>query len=381
MTRLSIEQHVGGGDVYGSQPADAAAFDMGLVPPAQGAEALSPAVLDIKEIPGLPAGFFNAAAWREGDDAGGRTFLLGRQADGRSPAGMPDISRLLLVTLGRDGVEQAIRVWEPEPAGQGDLLEDPRAVRLSDGRLILGYTRLMYREDGKYAPFPAFSVGTTDDLLSGRFPPTYPVTNLGEGGETVPIGGGPNMYYLLSGKNVTPFGSGEFMFRPEHEDHRLLIFGIDAAGAAQDVRPLDFPPGSLPAWAKRRIGSTMPPVWLNDKEAVFIFHGIEVVGDRSVYSIGSARLLRGADGQYTIDNIGQEPVLTTKSFEALFPGQQVQLRPEERDALYACGGVVGNGASGAPELITIYPNVGDTRTVEAILSIKEITKGWIDHAA
>jgi hypothetical protein len=124
------------------------------------------------------------------------------------------------------------------------------------------------------------------------------------------------------------------------------------------------------------MGSTVPPIWLNGSEAILLIHGIKMVQDRYRYAIGSARLLLGADGILSIDNISPDAHLTPDSFTELFPGRQVELRPEERQAVYLCGGIALGGNGKEPALIKTFPNVGDTQTVEATFSVAGILRNW-----
>lgn len=336
-----------------------------------------PAVLEINKIPGLPVGFFNAAAMSVGEGLDRRTLLLGRNVQKRGDPGQPDIGSLALAVINNGQVQSFAEVWQPEEGGHGDLLEDARATELPDGRIVIGYTRLAPNQ-GRYEPYPAVSITTTEALLRGEFPDTHHITGLGKGDETVPIGSRPGKLHLLPGKNATPLGPERFMFRREADDHRLVTFSIDEEGNAQNLQNLHFPPDSVPDWAERRLGSTMPPVWLDDNEAIFLMHGIRMVGDRYKYSIGSARLFVNDEGGYSVDNISSEPLLTPESFQGMFPGEQVQLRPEERDALYLCGGVTTlfDSQTKRPQIISIMPSLGDMRTLEAVISVAEIEKNW-----
>ncbi|HEV7454860.1 MAG TPA: hypothetical protein VGO07_06400 [Candidatus Saccharimonadales bacterium] len=338
--------------------------------PAITPEVDSGVILEAREIPGLPEGFFNAAVWRE-DDA---TFLLGRYVKERGKPGEPDTGALMLAVLAGEPSEvvELSSIWEPD--GAGDQIEDARAMQ-HKGLVVLGYSRLA-QVDGRYVPFPSYSVTTTEQLRKGALPSTYFITELGEGRETTPVGGGPNMYHLLPGKNTTPFGQGEFMFRPEDETHRLLLFSVDVIGTAHAEQHLEFPKDEMPPWAEFKIGSTMPPVWLNDKEAIFVFHGIQMVDGKYHYSIGSARLYRDDQGNYAVDNFSQEPHITPDYFAEMFSGKEVQLRPEERSAAYLCGGYPEYDENGSLTSIKTYPNVGDTHTVEVTLSADKIMAGW-----
>jgi hypothetical protein len=332
----------------------------------------NPAVPEIRRIAGLPDGFFNAAAWGDGDT----TMLLGRHVRERGKPGDPDVGGMVLATLQNGEVASLADVWTPETGTQGDLLEDARAVVSPDGGLFLGWTRLSPNHKG-YEPYPAFSLTTTNALQGGEFPLTHHIIDMTGADRSPAVLGDPNRLYLSQGKNATPLGNNRFLFRPETEDHGFLVFSINEGGGAEEQQRLVLSPQAVPEWASRRIGSTMPPVWLNEREAVLLIHGIRMDGAKYVYSIGSARLFLDDNKHFWIDNISPEPHLTPDSFTDIFPGEQVELRPEERQAVYLCGGVAVYDDHGqTPRYIKTYPNVGDTRTVEATFSVDTILQGW-----
>src|SRR4051812_43695194 len=230
-----------------TRPAELCNIPVGLLEP-QGIAPEQPIPnIAIRTIPGLPLGFYNAAAVEhEGD-----VLLLGRQVQEAGVPGEPDIGTMCLAVL-RGGVVQRLKqVWRPEPGKQGDLLEDARALVLPSGQLAVGYTRLALSEE-KYQPFPAITVAPVEAFLDD-LPPTSFIVGLGTGSETTPIGGGAGMFHLISGKNatpfVTPFGVGKLLFRPEGKDHQLMLFSVDATGAAQEPQYLDFPKKDVPYWA------------------------------------------------------------------------------------------------------------------------------------
>lgn len=333
------------------------------------------AVLEIRRIPGLPENFYNVAVLRVSKEPDSTVMLLGRYVEKRGEPGQPDTGPLAVTVIDKGAAQPLAKVWWPEQSNMGDQLEDARAVESPDGRVTLGWTRLAQSAE-RYEPFPAFSITTAQELLGGQFPDTHHITGLGKSGETIPIGGGPKQFHLLPGKNTTPFGSGNFVFRPEKENHLLLTFSLDEKGEASDIRRLEFKKKDIPDWGESRMGSTMPPIWLNDREAIFLVHGIKFTQGKHRYSIGSARLFRDEAGGYAIDNISKDPILTPESFNGFFEGEQVELHPQERQALYLCGGFPIYDSEGKPRLIKTYPSVGDTRTVEATLSVDEIVRDW-----
>ena len=334
-------------------------------------------VLGISKIPELPDGFFNAAAWSDNVDS---TVLLGRYVTGRGEPGQPDIGSLAMTTI-RDGAASPLTiVWTPEEGKKGDLLEDPR-VAVGDDGLIFGTTRLSM--DGHYKPYPAFCNATMAEILETGFPGTRYAVDSRES---------PDMVHLTPGKNGTPLGvSDYFMYRKETDDHRFVVSRLSSEDHIELPYYVTIPEDQIPDWGTRRMGTTMPPTWLNSSEAVILLHGIkmeanetrrwklprrtEVGNSRYIYSIGSARLFFGEDEKLSIDNISPEAHLTPDSFGQIFPGEQVELRPEERRAVYLCGGVAVSKNT-VPRFIRTYPNVGDTRTVEATFSVASIMANW-----
>lgn len=128
-------------------------------------------------------------------------------------------------------------------------------------------------------------------------------------------------------------------------------------------------------WAEYRIGTTMPPIWLNDNEAIFPIHGIQIIDDKYVYSIGMARLLRGEGGELSVDNVSQKSIINPDSFAGEFDSDEIELHSERR-VVYCCGGVPIYSDSGELEQLKLYVNVGDKRTVEVTVSVTGIIKSW-----
>ncbi len=332
-------------------------------------------VTEIREIPGLPKNFFNVAAFAIGQELGSPTLLLGRHIEKESGPGEPDIGSLAVAVLNNGVAESFTEVWRPEEGRSGDLLEDPRAVMLPDGRVLIGFTRLAPHE-GRYLPFPAVSITTPEALLRGDFPDTHFVTGLGIGDQTTPIGDGSDMFHILPGKNAVPLRTNHSMFRREVDDHRFVVFSHDESGVAKGLQYLEFPKENIPSWGESRMGLTMPPTWLNDNEAILLVHGFNKPNGKFRYHIGAARLFVNENGEYAIDNISQEPLLTPDSFENVFHGEQVERHPEVRDALYLCGGVPIYDAFGNLRSIDSFPSVGDTWTLKASFSAPKITMDW-----
>ncbi len=343
-------------------------------------ERMSDGVIEIQKIPGMPDGFYNAAAF----ELNGTTYLLGRMVKEASKQGDPDVGTLVLLGLGPDGsVVSSLEVWRPEdPERYGDQLEDVRVIMTREGDLVMGCTRLAFdHEANEYKPFPAVTRVPGGALVSGRFPDTFHVKDFGQGYETTPIGHGNDRFELLSGKNVTPLKlnpddeHNNFMFRQDSHNHILTIFSVDKDNQVTELQEVAFPE-PRPEWGEARMGTTMPPVWLNKTEALFVIHGFKYVNGKPLYAIGTARLFIKEDGMYGVDNVSEEPTLTVAMLEAQYPGENVQLHPDERWAEYACGGIEHRNDQNEAETIDLYPSVGDTRTLKAVIDIKTITSKW-----
>jgi hypothetical protein len=364
-------------------------------------EPLHDAILDIREIPNTE-GFYNAAAWegkREGIDEG-KIYLLGRRGVA-GELGEPDPCTLVLMTLDPEGnFESSKEVWRPR--SDGHLLEDARALSLPDGRIAFGLTSVV-RKGNDYIPHPSVlivkspeelaeglsklkiikflggvAIGKTSsyerftEKFAGVISPGLEVIGDMVGDQTTPLG---EDISISPGKNVTAIGPDLFAFRQEGDEnnHRLRIFKHLEDCTVIDSQYIDFPK-DIP-WIEHRIGTTMPPIWLNENEAIFPIHGIQRVDGKFVYSIGSARLLRGEDGKLSVDNISQEPIINPNSFAGRFNGDDVELHGERR-VVYCCGGIPIYNDSGELERLKLYVNVGDKRTVEVTMSVAEMIKHW-----
>ena len=348
---------------------------MGL---ASGEDLHSPVVTDMHRIEGLSKGYFNAAAWRADNDPDSPTLLLvrdGTDYEKRGVPGEPDVGALALAIVMHGRLKSVRKVWEPEPKeAMGDILEDPRVLTkdpraVQFGDLVIGLTRLRPDKNngGKYKPFPAIATTSFDALLDGQFPPTSYISDLTQIS--------PNAE-LPPGKNTTPLivpgRRRHLIYREEDANHKLTIVQLGEGGVAEKKQGIITPEDQIPYWGKFKMGTTMSPVWLNDREALLLPHGIRMVRGRYVYAIGSARLFIGNDGAFGIDNVSKHPHLTSDSFRGILPKRKTQFRPKERTAIYACGGTYD------PERreITLYPSVGDNWTVKTILSVDAITSGW-----
>jgi len=345
------------------------------------AEAPSP-IVEIQKIPGLPKGFFNAAACKLNDDPSSPTLLLGRYIDSNAEPNdsIVDVSSLDVATLINNTAVSFKEVWRPEEGRAGDLLEDPRFIELPDGRIFTGFTRLAQHE-GKYLWFPAVSISSPEALFRGEFPQTHIITGLGSGDQTTPIGEGRNRFHVLEGKNTMPLKSNLAMFRHEADSHRFIVFSAQENGEAQALQYLEIPKAEIPFWGWTRMGLTMPPLWRSEREALLFIHGYNVTEEKYKYHVGTSRLIVDKSGRYRIDNVSQEPLLAPESFKDMFPGEQVERHPEIREALYLCGGIPIYDAYGNLKFIDLYPSIGDTYTVKATVSVPEITASWARREA
>ena len=328
-------------------------------------------VVESHVIQGMPAGFYNAAAWQEGDE----TYLLGRYLEKAGESGKGDPGPMVLATLVDGSVAAMQTVWQPENSTRGDQLEDSRAV-LYAGGIVLGFSRLAPVR-GRHVPFPAVAETSAAQLKQGVFPETHYVTGLG----TMLVGKGHDQFRLRPGKNTTPIGgpagAQDFMYRANGDNHALTFFTLGEDKRAQRIQRVQLAAAHIPSWGQDTIGTTMPPVWLSDSEALLLLHGFtRDKAGRPRYVMGSARLSRDEQGTYAIDNVSQAPILTPEVLAGLFPGEQVQMHPDERDALYMCGGVVAYDDAGEPAYVRCFPSVGDTRTVASTFDIRAITATW-----
>lgn len=325
-------------------------------------ESIIDSIIEIREIPGTD-NFYNAAAWQDGD----KIHLLGRHVEVAGEYGEPDVGSLVLKTLGQDGnIISSKEVWQLKDGAH--LLEDARALPLSDGRIAFGITAV----DRNKTPHPAVLIVSTEELTNGTLPEPKIIEIMGQGDQTTPLGENTSE---LAGKNVTAISSNLFAFRPEgdNNNHQLRVFQYNEDSEVSHQQYINFPK-DIP-WAEWRIGTTMPPIWINDHEAIFPIHGINKVADKYVYSIGSARLVKDENGVLSVDNISSEALIDPDLFAEMYDSDEVELHSERR-VVYCCGGVPVKSANGELESLKLYVNVGDRRTVEVTVSVAALTKGW-----
>jgi predicted GH43/DUF377 family glycosyl hydrolase len=284
---------------------------------------------------------YNAAAWLNPEDD--NIFLVFREVHKAAKTGEPDFGRLVLVEIDertRNVLHEKV-VWE---ARGGIWLEDPRALVLQDNSVIIGMTALV-RESKGYVPYPAVT-----RLKTRVWREVLPAITLVE--------------TFGSGKNMTPIDNFTYMFRPDTYSHKLLVFSFTDL-MAKKIQDLEFPE-DLP-WAKYKIGTAMPPVWLTPKKALMIFHGITIENGRYVYSLGKA-LLREVRGKFKI-KVDREPLVKWDDFTSPKGKRLVkELHPKIRKVVYACGGYVDK----RNDKLYLYVNVGDTATYEVEMKFSKL---------
>ncbi len=325
----------------------------------------STSTIEIEEMPEAD-GLYNVTAWKEKSDVERSSIrcLLGRGAIRLSGLGKPDVTTLEYRRVGPDGeVIYSEIVWdyiEGEPT-----LEDPRVLPVEDG-LVFGLSAVV-KEDEDYVPYPATAFTPYKKLREGLRNYRM-ITNHGPGSQTTPLGD-------MAGKNATVISAtateATVMFRPEGEEynHRLRVLDI-VDGRATPHQDSDIVVPAVP-WATFRIGTTIPPVWLNPRVAIFPLHGITIDGNaKDMYSIGAARLTRAKDGKLSIDNISQKPLVSP----SLFNGT-VERNPQKR-ALYCVGRELINDSDGNFQKLVMLVSAGDTKTFRVTLPKEILTQGW-----
>ncbi len=308
----------------------------------------------IKNIfPDVQVARYNLGVWQKSEEDS--LCFIGREVATAGEPGEPDTGVLKLFEIGKDGKIKHERViWKP--LYEGINLEDPRALQLPNENLIVGLTCVLRNKNGQPIPFPA--IVKIDYLNSWKqnLPPFLVIDTFGPG------------------KNITPIDGSTYLFRPESKDynHKILVFSLNSQ-VPEKLGDIDFPL-DLP-WAKWRIGTTMPPIWLNPHEALFIIHGITIqkIGGKAkyIYNIGRAKLIRKKNKFHVI--VAPEPILTPDNFLNSEGVPLVEeLHPEERRVVYSCGGIIKKDVQNS---LSLYVNVGDRSTFEVEFSLDELMKG------
>src|SRR3989344_4477012 len=304
-------------------------------------------------FPGIQAARYNMGVWQKSKEDS--LFFIGREVAKPGEIGEPDTGILKLFEIGRDGgiIHERV-IWKP--LYDGINLEDPRALQLQNENLIIGLTCVLRNKKGQAIPFPA--IVKIDYLNSWKqnLPPFLVVDTFGPG------------------KNITPIDSKTFLFRPEPSEynHKILVFSLSSQ-VPEKMTDIEFP-RNLP-WAKWRIGTTMPPIWLTPDEALFIIHGITIQHidgvEKYIYSIGRAKLVRKKNNFKVI--VAPDPILTPDNFVNTEGLPLVQeLHPESRRVVYSCGGIIKRSNQNS---LSLYVNVGDRATFEVQFSLNELKEG------
>lgn len=296
---------------------------------------------------------YNLAAWQSRDS--NSIFFIGREVAEAGLEGEPDTGILKMFETDEEGVVVKERLlWKP--VYDGINLEDPRALELPNDNLVIGMTAVLRDKNGMPIPFPAIVKIDSQTSWNQELPPFLVVSTFGPG------------------KNLTPIDGFTYLFRPEREgyNHKILVFSLHRQ-VPEKLADIDFPT-DLP-WAKWRVGTTMPPIWFNSEEALFIIHGItkQIIGgiEKYVYSIGRAKLTR-KDDSFTI-KIAPEPILTPDDFMEKDGLPLVsELHPEIRRVVYSCGGIIKKQKQ---DTLSLYVNVGDRTTFEVEFSMAELKEG------
>ncbi len=324
---------------------------------------------EIIEIPVLK-NRINAAAWPTEDGV----MLVAREVKKAAKEGEPDTGRLVQLKSDTPLVEILLKdsgpmveqvVWDSE--GQEILLEDPRGLLLSDkSGVVLGLTAVVM-EDGEKIVYPTVIYLQSSDVFE-----QITVTQ-----EQIIRDFGP-------GKNITPVSDGTFLFRQEGDknNHRLLHFSKDEhTKEVKELGNLEFP--SDLEWASWRIGTTMPPIPINENEYLMIFHGIKWENGKYIYSLGRAKLVKDQGGNLTVAEIDREPILTPDDFVINNRPIAKELHPELRRVVYVCGGMMED----ENRMLSLFVNVGDTKTVlvnltfDALVAIDKPLRHQEKHAA
>ncbi len=284
---------------------------------------------------------FNAAAWTTSH---GDTVLLAREVLDTVPTfDQPDVGNLVKLHIGTGNEHIA---WRPD--GQAVLLEDPRALVVND-EVVLGMTAVIY-ENGNPVPYPAVTRLPSRDEPTD-IPPTDPIFDFGPG------------------KNMTPVDEDTFFFRPESTNHSLSVLTrVSENGEMEQTGVLVFP-DSL-EWAFWRIGTTSPPIWINEQDALMFFHGISIIDGVYVYAIGRAIIHKDSNWTISLRKIDSKPFLQQSDF--MVDGQDpIRELHSERKAMYMCGHTVDFG------VVSMYPSLGDTETKEVETTLKDlIEEDW-----
>lgn len=311
-------------------------------------------IQQIKNIfPDIPVARYNLAVWQKSED--GSLCFIGREVTVAGEIGEPDTGLLKLFEVTKDGaiVHEKV-IWKP--IYEGINLEDPRALVVAGEKLIIGLTAVFRNKKGEPVPFPAIVKIDYFNSWKQELPPFLIIDTFGPG------------------KNLTPIDNTTYFFRPESDDynHKILVFSLHSQ-VPEKLDDIEFP-RDLP-WAAWKIGTTMPPIWLNPTEGLFIIHGIskQIIGtkEKYIYSIGRAKLIR-TDNKFEVI-VAREPILTPDDFVTSEGKPFVEeLHPDIRRVVYSCGGIIKELVE---DTFALYVNVGDRATFEVEFSLNELKEG------
>jgi len=301
-------------------------------------------------FPDLEIARFNLAAWQRNDSDS--IYFIGREVAKAGTEGEPDTGVLKLFEVNADGsIAQERLIWKP--VFDGINLEDPRALELNNNNLVIGLTAVLRNKKGQPIPFPAIIKIDSHSTWQHELPPFLVISSFGPG------------------KNITPIDNTTYFFRPDDPQyqHKLLVFSLHRQ-VPEKIDDVIFPT-NLP-WAKWKIGTTMPPIWVNKKAALLIIHGISMQKingkDIYVYSLGRAKLTRNQN-RFTI-TVAKEPILTPDNFVQSDGSKMVaELHPDLRRVVYSCGGLIKRDKQ---DTLSLYVNVGDRTTFEVEFSLNEL---------
>lgn len=293
---------------------------------------------------------YNLAVWQKHDED--TLSFIGREVASAGINGEPDNGVLKLFEVNPDGsIKQERVIWKP--IYDGINLEDPRALELPNGNLLIGLTAVLRKKDGNPIAFPAIVKIDAFKSWSNMLPPFLIVDSFGPG------------------KNLTPIDNSTYLFRPDATEyrHKILAFSLHAQIPVK-LDDLVFPT-DLP-WALWKVGTTMPPIWLTPNEALFIIHGITIEQidgkEKYIYSIGRAKLTRNGDCFRV--TVARDPILTPDDFlDTEGKPLVAELHPELRRVIYSCGGILKEDNK---DTLSLYVNVGDRKTFEVDFSLQDL---------
>ena len=296
---------------------------------------------------------YNLAAWQNPESDS--VYFIGREVALAGAKGQPDTGILKLFEINEDGsIAQERLIWSP--VFEGINLEDPRALETINKNLIIGLTAVLRDKKGIPIPFPAIIEIGSHNSWKQELPPFLIISSFGPG------------------KNLTPIDETTYLFRPDSKEynHKILVFSLHQQ-IPQKFDDIIFPTNLT--WAKWRIGTAMPPIWINKEEALFIIHGISIEKfgseEKYIYSIGRAKLTR-KDNKFSV-KVAPEPILTPNNFVKENGSPLVkELHPKFRRVVYSCGGIIKRHKQ---DTLSLYVNVGDRTTFEVEFSLNELKEG------